>query len=139
MEVEFFTSSGVLRYGENRLVLDIDQGIVDYYRSMIPKYMDIRPQRYNAHISVVRKEIKEPNRNFWFKHENKEIDFVYSPKICFDNRYYWLNVWSKGLETIRTELELSNIPHYIGDGYTPPPLNTDFIKTFHVTIGNRKK
>jgi hypothetical protein len=55
---KLFKSSGILRYHNEpvlKLVLDIDQEISEYYRSLIPKWFE-KPskQMYMAHISVIR-------------------------------------------------------------------------------------
>ena len=81
-------------------------------------------------ISLVRKEIPK-NLDAWGKYEGKKIEFKYSPDIQCDERYWWLNVYSKTLENIREELGLP-----VGSRYTRPPDGHEHV--FHVTIANRK-
>lgn len=128
-----FQSQGKLRYGKTNVVLDIDQQIVNYYRRLLPKAIShyLQRQMYDAHISVVRKEIVEPKMEFWGKYDGECIDFWYSNAIRNSDVYFWIDVWSKRLEEIRDELGLPNESLYI----QPPE---GFRKTFHFTIGNRK-
>lgn len=125
-----FTSVGKLRYGYTNLVLDVDQGISDYYRAMLPKWVRTNKQMYPAHISVVRKETP-PNMEFWRKYDGEEIEFKYSNVIRWSEIYYWLDAWCERLEQIRVELGLP-----VDSPYTKAPIG--FAKTFHVTIGNTK-
>jgi hypothetical protein len=116
-----------------RLILEIDQGLIDYYFSLIPKYVYPRRQKYKAHISVVRKEIIEPEYiNTFNKLNNNQIDFYYSPIIHFGEVYCWLNVFSTDLESLRKSLGLE-----VSSLYTLPP--EGFKKCFHTTIANFKK
>lgn len=129
-----FRSVGTLRYHNEpllKLVVDIDQEISNYYRSLLPKYIKPNPQMYGAHISVVRREIP-PNMEFWGKYEGEEIEFFYEPGVKFDKVYCWLNVWCNRLEDIRKELGLP-----VFSKYTIPP--EGFLKCFHTTIGNFKE
>jgi hypothetical protein len=123
-----YTSSGILRYSENpyKAVLEIDQGIVDYYRWFIPRSISLNRQKYRAHISVVRNE-NDFNKELWGKYEGKEIEFQYSNVICSGYVYYWINAYSDELSRIRLELGLSedtNLP--------------EFERCFHITLGNIK-
>lgn len=59
-------SEGILQYGSgDRAVLLVDQGLVDYYRRLIPKYIDVRPQRHPAHVTVVRGGYETPAPKAW--------------------------------------------------------------------------
>lgn len=120
--------SHTLKYGY-KLIVEVDQGISEYYRSLIPKCRKPNSQMYAAHISVVRKEI--PDFNCWGAYEGKEILFDYVGHIFFDKIYCWLNVFSKELENIRLEL---NLP--VSSQYTRPPEGS--IECFHCTLGNFK-
>jgi hypothetical protein len=56
-----FSSTGNLHYGPGiRIIVSIDQGIVDYYRNLIPKHYSVQPQKYGAHVTVVRTGIEQP-------------------------------------------------------------------------------
>ena len=130
-----YPSTGILHYsrgkhGGYRLVLDADQQIVEYYRVLIPPYICVNPQRYSAHVSVVRNEIPV-NLDAWSKYQGHSINFFYSPIVHFGQVYCWLNVFSQQLEEIRLELGLP-----VSSEYTLPP--EGFTKCFHMTIGNFK-
>lgn len=129
----FYKSKGILEYSENwRLVVRVEQDLADYYRSLIPKWMDVQRPRWPAHITVVRQEFETPvHKNHWWKYNNKPIDFLYEPKIHQGELYYWLNVYCVELENIREELGL---PYR--SRYTQPPKG--FKKFFHCTIANKK-
>ena len=128
-------SVGILKYSYTKeygykLILTVDQGIALFYRWLIPFWKVANPQRYPAHISLVRKEIPK-NLAVWGRHEGRRITFSYSPDIQCDEKYWWLNVYSKELEDIRAELGLP-----VGSKYTRPP--DGYEHPFHITIANRK-
>jgi hypothetical protein len=128
-------SSGILRYSHAgdagfKLIVEIDPGIAAFYRALIPKYIKTNPQKYDPHISVVRKE-HTVNMDFWGKYEGESVDFEYDSHIHHGKVYWWLNVFSARLEEIRAELGLP-----VSSEYTRPP--EGYIKCFHTTIGNTK-
>jgi hypothetical protein len=129
-------SQGVLHYfrgetGGYKLELSICKGIGLFYRSLIPKWYPVRGQRYEQHISVVRKETPKDLRA-WGKYEGEIVEFYYDPEdVCSSDIYWWLNCYSKRLEEIRAELGLE--PKWSA---TKPP--EGFGATFHTTIGNMK-
>lgn len=123
-------STGILKYYPNKLIVEIDQEISNYYRKLIPKWIKTNKQMYQAHISVVRNEIP-PNMQYWDKYEGNEIEFYYENIVRFGTVYCWLNVFSTRLEEIRIELGLP-----VSSMYTLPP--EGFTKCFHATLGNFK-
>lgn len=129
-------SKGVLQYRKEGnsygVVVRADQGISDFYRSLIPKYFACNRQKYPAHITVVRIHRERPqNMKFWGLYDGLEIDFFYSSYIHEGSVYWWLNAFSTKLETIRQELGLP-----VTSQYTRPP--DGYNKCFHLTIGNKK-
>ena len=129
-----YKANGILRYSVvdvgYKLIVEVDQGLADYYRALIPKYKEVNRQRYGAHISVVRKEVP-PNLEKWGEYEGEEIEFWYDNTIHNGQVYWWLNCFSKRLEEVRTELGLP-----VSSLYTRPP--DSFVKCFHLTLGNVK-
>lgn len=130
-----YNSIGVLKYDVisdygYRLVLEIEQDIVDYYYSLIPKYYEVKSQQYKAHISVVRKETPS-NLYYWGKYQDRSINYSWSPTIYYEYPYWWLDCFSLELEEIRKELGL----WYQGK-YTIPP--KPYNKFFHCTVANNK-
>lgn len=131
-----YESKGRLSYrkeGTNfGLVVRADQGISEFYRSLIPKYHEVNRQKHSAHITVVRiyKEFPK-NLAAWGKYENHKINFYYSPIVHQGTVYWWLNTFSTQLEEIRRELGLP-----VRSEYTIPP--EGFTKCFHLTLGNKK-
>jgi hypothetical protein len=127
--------SGTLHYDNSRcgkkLILQVDQELSNYYRALCPKWLNVKPQRYAAHISVVRNETP-PKMEHWGKYQGDTIHALYEPCVYNDEAYYWLNVFSSRLEDIRTELGLP-----VSSPYTLPPAG--FEKCFHLTIGNMKR
>jgi len=121
--MNWFSSIGILRYREDNLVVDVDSGIVDLARALVPKAT-------YPHVSVVRYEKPIILKN-WGKHENAEVEFKYSTYVYNDEKYYWLQVLSPGLNNIRVELGLSMFSKW-----SKPPDGHD---CFHITIGNTKK
>jgi hypothetical protein len=126
-----FNSKGILRYGPGiRAIVEVDQGVADFYRKLIPKYNYVQPQMYPAHITVVRTAKENPkNMNVWGKYEGEEIPFSYDNYV-YNNRTYWyLNVQSDRIGDIREELGLPRFR--FGE------LGADR-RGYHITIGNVK-
>jgi hypothetical protein len=126
-----FYSTGTLAYSDNpyKLILEVDQGLSDYYRSLIPKFIKINKQMFAPHISVIRNE-NITNFSFWNRHQGQIVIFEYENYIYNDELYYWLGAYSKQLEQIRLEL-----------GLTPTSFITespDSGHKFHITLGNLK-
>jgi hypothetical protein len=130
-----FESWGPLRYSigtaSYKLVVEVDKGIVNYYRDLLPKYIYLNRQMYAPHISVIRHEVP-PNLEHWGKYEGEEVRFFYKPSVRHGTVYYWLDVFCVRLEEIRLELGLP-----VSSPYTRPP--DGFSKCFHCTIGNVKQ
>lgn len=127
-----FGSSGRLRYSSQvgeKLIVEVDPEISDYYRSLLPLCMRVKRQRYAPHISVLREEYVESEK--WILHQDREINFEYSGFIYYNETYVWLGVSSIQLEELRKELGLT--PHNL---ITRSP---DGAQKFHITIGNMKE
>jgi len=117
-------SFGVLRYYDNWAVMLIDQQIVEYYFSLIPKYYYPQRQMYAAHMTVVRLSVETPtNRSVWGKYEGEKIMFEYVPVVESGGAYFFLNAYSQRIGDIRVELGL--LRFRFGDHY-------------HITVGNMK-
>ena len=130
-----YRSVGHLRYSftedyGHKLIVEVDQELANFYRSLIPRWFDVNPQKFPAHISVIRHETPI-KLEYWGKYEGEEITFVYDPFVYVGNVYYWFNAFATRLEEIRVELGLSN-----SSRFSRPP---DGRRCFHVTIGNSKK
>ena len=132
-----YSSTGVVKYSHDssygyRVITEIDEDIVKYYRKLIPKYIWHRPQKYGSHITVVRRETPTGEGLLnWGRHDGEEVVFKYENTVYYNDRYYWLNCFSNPLENIRLELGLS-----IEERYTTPPIL--FNKTFHISLANYK-
>jgi len=121
-----YDSQATVLYGPGiRMIAEVDQELSEYYRSLIPKYYNVKPQRYKCHITIVRTGIETPtNMEFWGKYQDQKISFSYSPIIQNDGTYFWLDAYSSDIEKIREELGL---PKYRKDR-----------KEYHITIANIK-
>lgn len=128
-----YKSIGYLNYHHSYwLTLEVDQGIADFYRALIPKYMYPQQQKYPAHITIIRPERELPkNLGFWGKYHKQSVEFYYDPEIIVGQKFFWLNAFSTRLEEVRGELGLP-----IVDGYREAP--EGFNKFFHLTVANRK-
>jgi hypothetical protein len=130
------TSTGILRYSVeervgHKLIVEIDPGIAETYRALVPKYVRLQRPRFAPHISVIRKErIPEDKLHLWGAHDGKPVEFSYDPTIYNDELYYWLRVYSAALKAVRKELGLDELSELA----RPPDLHD----CFHTTIGNTK-
>lgn len=119
-------SEGILQYGPGiKAILLINQQIVDYYYTLIPKYKYVKPQMYPAHITIVRLNKESPtNMLAWGKYQSEKIKFQYDNEIKSDGKYYYLDTYSDMIGEIREELGL--------------PKYRDNKDSYHITIGNTK-
>jgi hypothetical protein len=126
-------SQAVVKYGPAmQAVARIDQGISDFYRSLIPKAYGVQPQAWPAHITIVRKGKETPTKmDAWGKHEGRTIEFTYDTTIQTDGTYFWLNAWSEEVGDIREELGL---PRYRDDSAFGGVSRQEY----HITLGNVK-
>ena len=126
-------SSGPLRYsaseGKYWLVVDVDPGIVEVARALVPKTVRLNRTRYAPHITVIRNEVP-PDLTAWKAHEGEMVTFQYDSFVYNDELYYWLNAYCQRLNDVRTELGL----HPVSEWTRPP----DMADCFHITIGNLK-
>lgn len=132
------TSTGILRYsrledGGYKLIVEVDPGIVQVARALVPRAVRLNTQRYAPHISVVRQEVPPAEReSFWGLYEGHSIEFEYSPLVHDDTRYYWLLAYCPRLHALRIELGLP----YSTELTRPPDESVD---CFHITVGNCKR
>jgi hypothetical protein len=119
-----FRSTGYLKYVPNKLTLEVDQAISDYYRALLPKWVVTNRQAFRAHVSVVRRETP-PRMEHWGKYEGELVEFRYSNVVEFDETYAWLNVECERLKEVRVELGLDAYPWWRNK--------------YHITIGNFKE
>lgn len=128
-----FTATGTIQYRKDKtglwVIAGIDQDIADYYLSLIPKYYKVKRTRWFAHATILRPEENAPDTSSWGKYDGDTAQFVYDPCIFQENGYWWFNLWSKKMETIRLEFGLS-----IESRITIPPAG--YSKCFHCTVGN---
>jgi len=114
--------------GVYRLALDVDPGIVELARALVPRYVPLQKQRYAPHISVIREHELLPG---FFAHDGREIPFVYDPEVVVGDKYYWLRAESPTLRALRTSFGLPPLVWY-----NRPPDDQDH---WHITIGNLGK
>lgn len=117
-------TKGLVKYHSNYAIAYIDQDIVDYYLSLIPPYLYVNRGRYDAHLTIVRKDIELPNYDNWGYRNNDIITIDYDPVVYTDGTYYWLDAKSLDCVDIRKNLGL--------------PGFRDGFDCYHITIGNTK-
>lgn len=127
-------STGILRYEVisdigHKVYLEIDPDITRLARALIPKYFNVKQQRFLPHITIVRKE-SICDMTIWGWSEGEEIPFEYDSYVHNDEEYFWLNVNCHEAKCIRRGLGLN----LMSETSKPP----DGSRCFHTTVGNTK-
>lgn len=118
---------GKVTYYNDYCVAYVDNELAKYYRSMIPKSIRITKQKYDSHLTIVRKGAEFPKKlENWGIHDGQEIEIWYNPVVETCGTYFWLRAISPEVEQIRSELGL---PKYRFDAPDA---------SYHITIGNTK-
>jgi hypothetical protein len=120
-----FKSIAIIKYLEDvdEVYAFVDKDIAMYYRSLIPKHITLNRQKFDPHITIVRKELIKDKTN-WNLYHDKKIEFEYFNDISHNATYWWINVECEFFRTIREELGLNKNPPWDNQ--------------FHITIGNTK-
>lgn len=110
----------------------MDEQILDYYFTFIPKSYRVVKPRWKAHFTVVRPE-DNPTLELWGKHDGEVVEMIYDPYLWVDYErgMWWFNLWCKVAEDIRIELNTTIISRI-----TKPP-RPGYNKCFHCTISNK--
>jgi hypothetical protein len=122
------TSDGTILVYTDKVILAVDPGLAELYRSLIPKHFAVKRGRYDPHITVAREELISDKWKSW---SGTRVRFWYDTNIRNDGSvYWWLNVQSIALNILRVHCDL---PLY--SEKSRPPDGSD---NFHITIGNTK-
>jgi hypothetical protein len=93
--------------------------IAEHFKKIKREHRDLQISAWSPHCSITRGETPQHPQH-WCKYQDAEIKIEIQPDVHKNKKgYFWLNVVSKDLEKIRTELGLPPRP-------SPP---------FHITIG----
>lgn len=123
-----FKSVGQLLIFSEKVIVPVDPGIAEFYRSLIPKYHKVKKGKYSPHITVAR---CEPISNKWKAWNNFYVLFEYDTYIQNNGSvYWWLNVKCLELNAVRVDCGLP-----VWSEKSRPP---DGSNNFHITIGNTK-
>jgi hypothetical protein len=106
----------------------MDQGILDYYFTFIPKSYRVNKPRWKAHATVIRPEDNPLIEGVWGKHDGEKVEFIYDSELFVERGVWWFNLWSKVMEDIRLEMGCSIVSRI-----TKPPW-PGYKKCFHCTI-----
>lgn len=125
-------ATGIVRYDPHRgdmkartkwwAVLELDNGISDYYRNQITKHYGIKLHQpsWGAHVSILRGEKpRDDLMHLWKKYDGQRFTIKYRPYVRFNGdtcnttnhmigNFWFLDVLAPELSNIRKELEL---PH----------------------------
>lgn len=134
----FFESTGRINYDPVRnnhsepwsAIIEIDQDIANYYRYLFNSYFNhsiIKPN-WKPHISLF-KGINEYNpdmQKYWKELDGKEIKFVYTKDIFWNENFVWLNTYFPEYFELREKMGLKE-SHKNNENWS------------HITIGKFKK
>lgn len=125
-----FRATGIIKYYNNWVMAWlVEDDLLKYYRTLLPKAWGVCPPMRPAHVSIVRLFESVPNRKAWGKYEGQSIVLEYEPGIQSNGLYYWLDTWSDEVGFIRRSLGLSTFRE--NNGYSS-------FNNYHITIGNVK-
>ena len=120
-----------LEDGLYRVALDVDPGITEVARALLPKSLRFNKPKFPAHISVVRDRELAPGMDVVLRRlDGERVAFTYDSFIYADETYFWLRAESPRLRAVRVELGLEPM------GWVArPPDQSDW---FHITLANLK-
>ena len=74
-----FTSTGTIQYDDSdgvRMTVKVNQDFSNYYRALIPKYLNVVRPRWPAHITAIRPELDIPPKiRYWGDYDGEEVEF----------------------------------------------------------------
>ena len=114
----------------HKIHVEVDPGIVDLVRALLPPHIRLNRTRYEPHITTVRDE-EVPRWEVAAELHGTPIPFEYDPRVVAGEVYWWLRVWSPELVRLRRSLGLSDLSELC----RPPDLED----CFHITVGNTKR
>ena len=119
-----FRGTATIRTYPKWIVAYTDRELGNYYRALIPKYVQAKPPKYAPHITIIRLGKESPPHYDWGDYDGRVIEFQYEPPLKFQFPYFFLDVYSEEIGQIRRELGL-------------PTFRYPFTK-YHTTIANLK-
>lgn len=133
--INYNPERGSMKNNASCCIVELDNGISDFYRSLVNKHYGIKliKPNWNTHITIINPEearLLQKNK-LWKKYEGLEVDIMYYPFPRYSGdtdqkygsqsgRFWFLTIDCKFINTLRNELNLNNI------------------KTPHLTIGKNK-
>lgn len=107
MNITTYSAKGRIKYfDDGSISLLIEQELVDYYRSLIPKYIWRQPTKYPAHITVVRGPVETWNYSRWGLDNGAIYTYNYAPKLNLKGKYCFLDTESIEIGLLREALGL---------------------------------
>ena len=122
-----FEIEGIIQYYENSVMAWVDNGLGQYYRSLLPKAWGVKPPKAKSHVSIVR-VFEKPDKSKWGLYNGSTIRVVYYPSVHTDGVYFWLDCDSDEIGFIRRSLLLSTFRN----------TESQYDLCYHITIGNSK-
>ena len=117
---------GTVRYGPGWMAtVELDRELGRYYHSLIPKYLDAKPQAHGTHCTLVRLGRESPCLTDWLYRDGERVELRYLPLIHYRAPYFYLEAFSPEMGEIRLRLGL---PEY-REGFS----------CYHITIANTKR
>ncbi len=122
-------SEGKLKFDKSvpKLYVEVDPGVAELTRSLLPKSLRFNIPRYAPHITIARNElIPEAIKLF----DGHAIHFEYNPEPVVGDVYVWLRVYCNELKNLRKVLGMEPTSEL-----SRPPDGED---CFHITVANFK-
>lgn len=93
-------------------IVEIDKDLGDYYRLLFNNHFKVNIQKPNwkPHISLFRgiSEYTPEMEKFWKEMDGKEINFVYTKDVFWNQNFVWINTYFPEFFSLREKMGLAH-------------------------------
>jgi hypothetical protein len=119
------TAQGRLSFYTIWVILECDEELRRYYAALYKAStgISLAPPKHGSHVSIVRGDEENIKPGLWQRNlQGPTVLYEYEDEIREEDKYVWIDVRSKELESLRESLGLSGKPPF----------------SFHLTLGRKE-